>query len=202
MLNLNFAAIDVETANGDCSSICQIGIAFFYNGALAEEWAAYVNPEDDFDPFNIDLHGIGPAMAAHALSFPAVYAQLNKFLADRAVIHHTPFDRSACNRVCAKYGLPALNCRWLDSSRIARRAWPRFARKGYSLKNICSFSGYDFQHHDALADAKAAGMVTLAAIKETRFDISAWLRLVEQPAAIFSNRQKWKLNFFFPARRG
>jgi DNA polymerase-3 subunit epsilon len=177
----NFAAIDVETANSDCSSICQIGIVFFNRGAVEDEWGVYVNPEEDFDPFNIDLHGIGPAMVARAFAFPSVYERLNEFLTDKVVVHHTHFDRSAFNRACAKYGLSPLNCRWLDSARIARRAWPQFARRGYSLKNICSFLGYDFQHHDALADAKAAGMVALAAIKATDLDISAWLRRVEQP---------------------
>jgi DNA polymerase-3 subunit epsilon len=176
-----FAAIDVETANSDCSSICQIGIAFFNHGTVTDEWVAYVNPETDFAPFNIALHGIGPATVAEACAFPALYGRLNEFLAAQVVIHHTPFDRSAFNRACARYGLSPLNCQWLDSARIARRAWPRFARQGYSLKNICSFLGYDFQHHDALADAKAAGVVAAAAIKETGLDIGAWLRRVEQP---------------------
>ena len=38
---MNFAAIDVETANPDCASICQIGIAEFKDGALADvPWTA------------------------------------------------------------------------------------------------------------------------------------------------------------------
>jgi DNA polymerase-3 subunit epsilon len=189
-----FAAVDVETANSDCSSICQIGIVFFNRGTVTDEWVTYVNPETGFDPFNIGLHGIGPATVAGACAFPALYGRLSDFLAAKVVIHHTHFDRSAFNRACAKYGLSPFNCRWLDSARIARRAWPRFARQGYALKNICSFLGYDFQHHDALADAKAAGMVAAAAFKETGLDIGAWLRRVEQPinCATMSSRQPRK----------
>ncbi len=44
---MEFVALDVETANADCSSICQIGIARFGDGCLAEEWSTLVNPEDD-----------------------------------------------------------------------------------------------------------------------------------------------------------
>src|SRR5208282_2215742 len=44
---MEFVALDVETANADCSSICQIGIARFEDGCLAEEWSTLVNPEDD-----------------------------------------------------------------------------------------------------------------------------------------------------------
>jgi len=43
---MNFVAIDVETANSDMASICQIGIAKFENGILVEEWVSLVNPED------------------------------------------------------------------------------------------------------------------------------------------------------------
>jgi DNA polymerase-3 subunit epsilon len=43
---MEFIAIDVETANADMASICQIGIARFKGGALAEEWKTYVDPQD------------------------------------------------------------------------------------------------------------------------------------------------------------
>jgi hypothetical protein len=39
---MEFVAIDVETANADMASICQIGIAEFKDGTLAEEWKTYV----------------------------------------------------------------------------------------------------------------------------------------------------------------
>ena len=35
---MNFIAIDVETANADYSSICQIGIAEFQNGKVVDKW--------------------------------------------------------------------------------------------------------------------------------------------------------------------
>jgi DNA polymerase-3 subunit epsilon len=59
---MDFVALDVETANADCSSICQIGIAGFKGGRLNEEWSTLVNPEEDFDPFNVLIHGITKEM--------------------------------------------------------------------------------------------------------------------------------------------
>jgi DNA polymerase-3 subunit epsilon len=55
---MDFVAIDVETANADMASICQIGIASYSNGSLVDEWSALVEPEDFFDPINISIHGI------------------------------------------------------------------------------------------------------------------------------------------------
>ncbi len=34
---MNFVAIDVETANADMASICQIGLVKFENGILSDE---------------------------------------------------------------------------------------------------------------------------------------------------------------------
>ncbi|MCL2029046.1 MAG: hypothetical protein FWG97_01290 [Deltaproteobacteria bacterium] len=36
---MDFVAIDVETANADLASICQIGIAEYKDGALSQEWS-------------------------------------------------------------------------------------------------------------------------------------------------------------------
>jgi len=55
---MDFIALDVETANADMSSICQIGLADFKNGLLQEEWKTYINPEDFFDGMNVSIHGI------------------------------------------------------------------------------------------------------------------------------------------------
>ena len=49
MNGLNFDAIDVETANADHSSICQIGIVHVWNGQICDKWVSLVYPEDWFD---------------------------------------------------------------------------------------------------------------------------------------------------------
>ena len=45
-LKMDFVAIDVETANADMASICQIGVAKYSEGKLIEEWSSLVDPED------------------------------------------------------------------------------------------------------------------------------------------------------------
>ena len=47
-----FIVIDIETANPDLLSICQIGIVFFENGQVVTKWETLVNPQDYFDPIN------------------------------------------------------------------------------------------------------------------------------------------------------
>lgn len=47
----HYFAIDVETANADYSSICQVGVAEFENGNILRTWKTNVNPEQYFDQF-------------------------------------------------------------------------------------------------------------------------------------------------------
>ena len=53
MNNLTFNAIDVETANADPSSICQIGIVCVRAGEIKEQLSVLVNPEQRFNPSNV-----------------------------------------------------------------------------------------------------------------------------------------------------
>ncbi len=48
---------------------------------------------------------------------------------------------------------------------------------------MCEALGYEFVHHDALEDAKAAAHVLLAAVTKTGLDLDGWMRRVEQPIA-------------------
>lgn len=178
---MDFVALDVETANADRSSICQVGIARFEDGRLNEEWSTLVNPEEDFDPFNVSIHGITKEMVEDSPILPKLVNKLRQHLEGRLVVCHTPFDRVAVSQACSKYDIGGFECAWLDSSRVARRAWPQFAHRGYGLLNLCALIGYKFTPHDALEDAKAAAQVLLAAVNETGINLNEWLESVRQP---------------------
>ena len=178
---MNFVAIDVETANADMASICQIGVAKYVEGELTEEWSSLVDPEDYFDFLNIDVHGITEDDVVGSPTFPEVVSILGGFLNNSICVSHTHFDRVSISRALTKYGLLEFNTIWLDSARVARRAWEEFAWSGYGLANICNKIGYMFKHHDALEDAKASAQVLLAAVEATGLDIGSWLKRVKQP---------------------
>ncbi|WP_424945914.1 exonuclease domain-containing protein [Candidatus Spongiihabitans sp.] len=178
---MNFIALDVETANADMASICQIGIAKYIDGKLAEEWSSLIDPEDYFDFINIDIHGITEKDVVGYPTFPEITDKLSDFMNNEVSVCHTHFDRVSINQALTKYGLKEFNTIWLDSARVTRRAWPELSCRGYGLHNVCNFLGYKFKHHDALEDAKAAGHILLAASKESELDIEGWLKRINQP---------------------
>lgn len=176
-----FTAIDVETANADMASICQIGIVKYENGSLIDEWSSYIDPEDFFDGINIAIHGIDEDLIQGAPTYPQVFEVLRAYLDGSVTVCHTHFDRVATQRACQRYGMPVPEAKWLDSARIARRTWDECCDRGYGLYDVCRLLGYDFKHHDALEDARAAAYIVTAAIAETGLDLEAWFKRVQQP---------------------
>lgn len=178
---MNFVVIDVETANPDLSSICQVGIAPFRDGILHDSWESLVNPQDDFDPINVSIHGIDEEEVRFAPDWRAIYSKVNLFLQGNIVVSHTAFDRLALLRACEKSNLTHCECCWLDSAKVVRRAWPQFSRSGYGLGNVAAEFGISYRQHDALEDARCAGEILLRAIAETGLSVDQWLERVRQP---------------------
>ncbi|MDE2842344.1 MAG: 3'-5' exonuclease [Chloroflexota bacterium] len=179
--NMDFCAIDVETANNRPSSICQMGMVRVRNGHVESTFCSLVNPEESFNSFNIRIHGIGPDMVRSAPSFDEIFAEVFDWLDGETLVSHTFFDRSAMNGAAIKYGLPIIPVDWLDSVAIARRAWPhRRGGRGYRLASLASDLGISFRHHDALEDARAAAGVVLYACLETGKSIDDWMREFER----------------------
>lgn len=179
---VNFNSIDVETANADRASICQIGIVHILDGEIVDQWQTLVNPEDWFDPWNISIHGIDESAVRHSPTIPGVRDELRARLRGSVLVSHTSFDRVAFERAMTRYDIEQLQVTWLDSAKVARRAWPeRYGRSGYSLKNIAKDLSISFNHHDALEDARAAAEIMLHACDATETDIEGWLSRVDRP---------------------
>lgn len=176
-----FVAIDVETANADMGSICQVGVAKFVEGRLTKEWVSLVDPEDEFDGINISIHGIDENMVRGHPKLPEIAERLRGELEGFVAVCHTHFDRVAIDQGYARYRLRPIETDWLDSARVARRTWKEVAYSGYGLSSVCEKIGYVFRHHDALEDAKAAAHVLLAAMGITKLDVEGWRARVRQP---------------------
>ena len=133
---------------------------------------------------------IDETTVAGAPRFPDIQDNLVKFLGSHVAMCHTAFDRLAIMQACKKYGLPAPGCHWLDSSRVARKAWEQVAKRGYGLCDLCALLGYRFNHHDALENAKAAAYIFIAAIQKSGKDVDGWLRRVGVPVGACSGRRR------------
>ena len=179
---LTFNAIDVETANADRASICQIGIVHVQDGEIRDRWQTLINPEDWFDPWNVSIHGIDESDVVNSPILPEVCDELRRRLRGSVLVSHTAFDRVAFERDMTRYDLEQLQVTWLDSAKIARRAWPdSYGARGWGLRNVANDLGISFNHHDALEDAGAAAEIVLHACAASELDIDGWLQRVDRP---------------------
>lgn len=177
----SFVVIDVETANAFMGSICQIGLVRFEGAREVDRRSWLIDPRDLFSPINVRVHGIDEAAVRGMPCFAEQHPELSDFTRDAITVSHTHFDRVAVAQACANHGVGPLVCRWLDSARVARRAWPEVAREGYGLGALAKRFGIVFRHHDAVEDAWAAGIILQRAIDETGVSLEDWFERVTRP---------------------
>ncbi len=175
----DFVVVDVETSCSRASSICQIGIVGFRDGREIFAWETLLDPCDEFDAANIRIHGIAAHHVAGQPIFPNVHATIRRYLAGQVTVAHSMFDKSALASACGLHDQPLFETQWLDSVRVARRAWPDL--ENHRLGTLARFLGLRHRHHDALSDARAAGWVVVRASEHSGLSLADWLAPPRQP---------------------
>jgi len=158
----NFIAIDVELANNDRSSICEIGIAKLRAGELVETWRVLVNPKSTYkELFHSNLHGIRHQHTSEAPTFPEVYSVLKRFMEERMCIFHgaSNFDQVCIAMACERYKLHDItkDTEWVSTLDLARDYWPD--EPNHKLENLCKKIHHSYLPHNALEDAIASAAV-------------------------------------------
>ena len=192
---MEFISLDVETANPNYSSICQIGMAAFKNDEVIYEYSTLVDPEEPFFAFNTFLHGITAEDVKGEPTFKQLHKTFTENLTGVPVLHYTAFDRAAFHRACEKCDLPDVGANWLDIAKVVRRTWDDVAYRGYGLSKMAKRLGIEYQEHDALEDAVAAGKVFLAAAQEAGIDnLEGWFDRIRAPLSGTSYTMKLEGN--------
>lgn len=189
---MRFVALDVETANRSRRSICQVGVVVFSDGREVASELVLVDPQEEFDPINVSIHGIGPDRVTNAMTFPQLYGRLAPILGGHHVVSHSSFDRVAMTQATKHHNLSPLECKWLDSHVASRHAWPDIKDAGgFGLDNLSRRFGIPLDHHNALSDARAAGVVMLRAMAERGGELDHWAGLsLPQTAGGFAGSRR------------
>ncbi len=169
----DFVVIDVETACSRVSSICQVGIVGFKNGREIFEYETLLDPRDEFNVFNTRIHGIAEHHVVGQPTFADVHAIVHGHLSGRTTVAHSYFDKGALAAACRVHDRAMIETTWLDSVRVAKRAWPDL--ESHRLGLLARYLGIEHKHHDALSDARAAGWVIVKASEHTGLSLADWL---------------------------
>lgn len=157
-MSYSYVALDVETANSFRGSICSIGLVKFQDGEVIDSFYSLINPEEEFDEFNIFIHGIMPDDVIGSPTFPEIRQKIIDFIGtDIIVAHFAQFDMGALKDAYQKYHLEFDNIEYICSYRLAKAALP--GQLNYKLKRLAKNLNLELDHHNALSDAQACGFI-------------------------------------------
>lgn len=188
---LDFTAIDFETANSSPASACSVGLVRVRDGRVVATAGWLIRPpagHDEFQEWNVRIHGIRQEDVAQAATWTEQFDRLCAFAgADVLVAHNAGFDLKVLRTASEVTDLECPPYRSLCSLQVARKVYDL---ESYRLPMAAAAAGFaEFSHHDALADARACAEIVIdSARRMGAADVHALatalsLRVTDAPAA-------------------
>jgi len=164
---LDFTAIDFETANSSPASACSVGLVRVRDGEVVATAGWLIQPppgHDEFQEWNVRIHGIQPTDVLSAATWVDQFDRLCGFAgADVLVAHNAGFDLNVLRRAAEATGMSCPPYRSLCSLQVARKT---YQLDSYRLPMAAAAAGFaEFSHHDALADARACAQIVIDAAR-------------------------------------
>jgi DNA polymerase-3 subunit epsilon len=162
---MDFITIDFETATSHHDSPCEIGLTFVQGGQIVETKSWLIKPlYEEFDYFNILIHGIRPEHVADKPEFNELWTEIKPLLENKFLIaHNAGFDISVLRKTLEAYKLPFPTLNYSCSYIFSKKVWQGLP--AYDLKTLCKVNNIDLKHHRAGADSKATAELTLKAFE-------------------------------------
>lgn len=160
-MEIDFTAIDVETANSKRGSICAVGLSRVRNGQIAQSTSWLVDPPGGriFEAANVRTHGIKEHDMHAAITWDESLARITDLIEGDLIAHHGAFDMQALAHACQLSGLQVPLLTSLDTLVLARALLPD---QKHGLQDVSMSLGMPpFQHHDAQADAIACAGILI-----------------------------------------
>lgn len=168
----HYTVIDVELANFQPHSICQIAIQEVLNGQVVFEASSLINPHERFSPVCVGVHGIEYSDVKNAPTFAQYWPTIEKHCLNTVLVaHNAIFDVSALNASLEKYHiLLDDNFTYVCTMLLAKRLLPERVSKsrkkvlpgedstkyGFGLASLCQHYHINMlKHHDAFSDVVA-----------------------------------------------
>ncbi|MGO5029438.1 3'-5' exonuclease [Candidatus Agathobaculum pullicola] len=167
---MRYVALDFETGNASRLSACALGVSIFEDAVLVAEQTTLIKPPAQVGKFhwgNVRVNHIKESMVVDAPSFDVVWRQGIGELAEGSVLvcHNAMFDTAVLCACLAHYHLPVPECRYVCTVKVAQRVWPQL--QNHKLDTVSQALGISLNHHEAGSDARAAGLILQAALRET-----------------------------------
>lgn len=159
---MDVVAIDFETANNRADSACQLAAVVVRDSQIVSEHSWLIRPPRMyFSPRNIAIHGIRPEDVVQAPTMEQLWCELSEIVNGQILVaHNARFDIGVLVASLTAFDVACPALQFTCTRMLARAAWP--GRSGYGLKPLGDWLGIQFQHHDALEDARCCAKIALS----------------------------------------
>ena len=161
---LNFTAIDFETANEQRNSICSVGLVVVRQGKITNKQNHLVKPKElRFTDINKRIHGISEEDVFNAPEFNSVWEQIQHLIDKQIVLaHNADFDVDVLKQTLNTYKLPHPTSKYICTQKLAQETFSEL--KYYRLTDVAIHLGLNLTHHDSVSDATVSAEIGLKAI--------------------------------------
>ena len=159
---MDFIALDFETANSSRASVCQIGLCVVKDNVITDTYSWLVKPEDNYYlDFNISIHGITPEKTKNEPEFDEVWKEVTPLIEGQLVIaHNAAFDMYVLKDSLDLYNLEYPNINTMCSYILSKRAFPGLL--SYNLASVAFRLGIEQEdYHNAEDDARVCAEIAL-----------------------------------------
>jgi DNA polymerase-3 subunit epsilon len=162
---MDFVTIDFETATSQRHSPCEIGLTFVKGNQIIETKSWLIQPiNNEYDGFNIYIHGITPYETANKPKFNEIWDEIKPLIENQFLIaHNAGFDMSVLRRTLELYQLPFPTLNYSCSYIFSKKVWEGLP--AYDLKTLCKLNNILLKHHRAGADCKATAELAIRAFE-------------------------------------
>ena len=169
-----YIVFDVETPNRFNNRMSAIGITIIENGNITRKLYSLINPETNFDFFNIQLTGINEEMVNGKPTFPKIWSKIEPIINNGTLVaHNAQFDLSVLKCCLHDYGINwKSQIQYLCTVQIGRKMLPKMNHK---LNTLCDYYGIELNHHHAGSDSLACAEILLKYI-EDGVDINQFIK--------------------------
>lgn len=160
---MDFIAMDFETANRKRASACSLALVVVQQNRVVDSFYTLINPQMQFDPQNIRIHGITPDMVQGQPTFDRVWPHIQMFYTPGRIVtaHNAPFDVSVLRLTLDRYGIAAPRYQVIDTVKTSRQFLPKLPN--HRLDTVSAALKIPLEHHhNALADGYACARILIA----------------------------------------
>lgn len=158
----DFAAIDFETANGERSSVCSVGVVVVRGGEVCDTFYSLIQPEPNYYTwFCQRVHGLGHEDTDSAEVFPKVWARVAPLIEGLPLVaHNSPFDEGCLKAAMQVYQMDWPEYKFYCTCRASRRKLKYLPN--HQLHTVAEACGFHLEHHHhSLADAEACAAIAI-----------------------------------------